>query len=449
MAIPPDATDASRLIADLRLDEADDERYVNLCAYDNVLSRTAAGFLQSPLSQRYRLGSFDPQADPQPCKQGLVLRLFSRLDSLESAAHAASLALFGGVAADLRPLSGVHATLSLLLALTEPGDAVYSIDPAYGGHFATRHIVERAGRRSHYLAWDAARHSEDLAGIEVQFKQQRPTYILLDHGSPLRPLDVAALRERAGAGAVIDFDASHSLGLIAGGLFQSPLHEGCDILHGNTHKSFPGPQKGLVVFNDQGLARRFQASLDAGLVSSLHTHHLAALCVTLLEMRQWARPYAQRMLRNAWALRRALAQRGFDFEQPADQPQQQSHVLLIKTPGPDAGYAWFERLRQAWIAINVRPLFGQTLMRLGVQEVTRRGWVEAEMALLAAAIAAAIRGDASEAACTASQIGALHRTKTDIRFSFDDLALQDGAGWLPTAVASSQGAAEEAPRWAQ
>ncbi|HEU0199825.1 MAG TPA: hypothetical protein VFR86_05270 [Burkholderiaceae bacterium] len=362
-------------LRDLHQDAAEDEAFINLCAFDNVLSDSAAHHLRSPLGSRYRIGAFKG-IDALPNRSGLLLRGFRHLDELEHAAHEASRALFGGVVTDLRPLSGVHATTSIILAATDPGHTIYSIAPEHGGHFATRHIAERAGRVSRYLAWDAASHNLDIESIARQFAQEPPAYILLDHGTPLLPLRVAELRQAAGARALIDYDASHTLGLIAGGEFQNPLGEGCDILHGNTHKSFPGPQKALIVFKDERLARQVQGALDAGLVSSQHTHHLIALCITLLEMQRWGKVYARQMLSNAAALDRALRARGYVA---GALPVSRSHVLLLQTPGENEGYEWFERLQCAHIATNVRPLLGGTMMRLGVQEVTRRGFVGQDM----------------------------------------------------------------------
>lgn len=415
---------ARRLVRDVRIDEAQDERFVNLCANDNVLSDTAFDFLRSPLSFRYRIGAFDPQKPAALDKQGLLLRGFERVDALERAAHAACAAMFGGVAADLRPLSGVHATLSIILAATKPGDTVYSIDPHDGGHFATRHLAEQSGRVSRYLAWDTATHSFALDAIARQFADEPPAFILLDHSAPLVPLDTRALRALAGPRAIIDFDASHSMGLIAGGLFQTPLREGCDILHGNTHKSFPGPQKGLIVFNDQALARRVQDSLSAGLVSSLHTHHLVALCVTLLEMQLWGRSYAAQMVRNAGALRDALARHGFSLEPAVGLPAK-SHIVMATAPNADEGYRWFERLRQAGIATNVRPLFGRTVMRLGVQEATRRGFVERDMAELGELIHATLRGTPAQGLDAAARIERLRSARKSVCFSFDDPLAHD------------------------
>lgn len=424
MKLHHDTAREHRLIQALHLDEREDESFINLCAYDNVLSASAARFLQSPLGNRYRIGTFKGVNRPAPpVTSGLVLRGFRHLDELEQRAHEACLQLFGGIKADLRPLSGVHATTSIILAATQPGETVYSIGPEYGGHFATRPIAERAGRVSRYLAWDVEQHNLDIEGIARQFAAEPPAFILLDHGTPLAPLRVKALRQAAGPKPIIDYDASHTLGLIAGGLFQNPLLEGCDILHGNTHKSFPGPQKALIVFNDEGVAQRVQSSLDAGLISSLHTHHLIALCITLLEMNRWARSYAAQMVRNATALSRALQEHGY-LPGTRRLPRSQSHVVLIETPGPEEGYAWFERLRNARISTNVRPLFGATLMRLGVQEVTRRGFSEKDLREVAGYMATAIAEPATVDRVRAMVV-AKRRAKSAIRYSFDS----DPAAW--------------------
>jgi glycine hydroxymethyltransferase len=419
------------LVRNLLQDEMEDECFINLCAFDNVLSHSAAHFLRSPLGNRYRIGAFKG-AGKAPNKSGLLLRGFHHLDELEHAAHEASRALFGGVITDLRPLSGVHATTCIILATTDPGDTIYSISPDHGGHFATRYIAERAGRVSRYLAWDIENHNLAIENIARQFAHEPPAYILLDHGAPLAPLKVALLRQVAGMRVLIDYDASHTLGLIAGGMFQNPLAEGCDILHGNTHKSFPGPQKALIVFNDGHVARRVQEALDAGLVSSLHTHHLMALCITLLEMQIWAKAYARQMIDNAGALCRALRQRGYVSDAC---PATQSHVLLVETPGEREGYEWFERLRRARIATNVRPLLGRTMMRLGVQEVTRRGFSEEDVEDVAGYIDMAISQSATSEQIR-EQVIQKRRSRNAIRYSFDQQSIVQMSPGRTAAVAA-------------
>lgn len=405
------------LVEKTRLDEVEEGTFLNLCAYDNVLSATAAGFLSIGLGNRYRLGTFPDGMAPGTDSSKLLLRQFDRVNELERAAHEALLDMLGGVAADLRPLSGVHATTSLILSSTDVGDAVYSIPPECGGHFATRHVVERAGRVSRYLAWDALAANLDLEGIAKQFEETKPLFILLDHGAPLFPLPLKRLRDVAGPSALIAYDASHTMGLIAGGVFQDPLKEGCDVLHSNTHKSFPGPQKALIVFRDGVLARRVQASLDAGLVSSQHTHHVIALCVTILEMKLWARPYADQMVANASALAHALHRRGL-IDGASPFLKTESHLIFVPMSSWRDGRRWFQRLQEAHVATNLRTLFGQPVLRLGVQKATCRGAVEEDMGEIAAWFGELASGGST--ALLREKVIAKRRSQERVHYSFDD-----------------------------
>jgi glycine/serine hydroxymethyltransferase len=267
----------------LHQDETEDECFINLCAFDNVLSHSAAHFLRSPLGNRYRIGAFKG-VGAAPNKSGLLLRGFAHLDELEHAAHEASRALFGGVITDLRPLSGVHATTSIILAATDPGDTIYSISPDHGGHFATRHIAERAGRVSRYLAWDIENHNLAIENIARQFAEEPPSYILLDHGTPLAPLKVALLRQAAGPRALIDYDASHTLGLTPAACFESSPRAA------TSARQYPQvvsrPAKALIVFRTR-VARRVQKA-SMRLSESAYPSPDGA-CVTLLEMQIWAK----------------------------------------------------------------------------------------------------------------------------------------------------------------
>ena len=96
----------------------------------------------------------------------------------------------------------------------------------------------------------------------------------LDISYYVTPIDIAGIRKALGDKAIIIYDASHTVGLMIGHQFQSPLEEGADIICANTHKTLPGPQKGIIVFRDQELADKANSVINSGLFSSAHTHHL-------------------------------------------------------------------------------------------------------------------------------------------------------------------------------
>ncbi|GAA2818628.1 serine hydroxymethyltransferase [Kitasatospora aburaviensis] len=396
---------------------------VNLAAFENVLSRTAERMLHSPLANRYLIGHERERRGMDPLlRSGLLSAAYPGVDRLEQAAAETAQRLLGAAWVDFRPLSGLHATMSVFALLTEPGGTVWSIAPENGGHFATGPLLESMGRRSACLPWSRENGTVDLAAFAALWRQNPGAMVFLDHGVPLAPLPLRELRAVVGPGTLLVYDASHTLGLVAGGEFQDPIGEGCDIVQGNTHKSFPGAHKGLVAFADAAAGRDFSDRLGTSLISSQQTGPTLANYVTTLEMGVHAAGYARDMLANRAALARALGESGFTVYRPPGREQESaSHVLLVEAPerpGRAGGYELAGALMRAGLMLNARPVEGRIVLRLGVQEVTRRGMGPAEMWRLADLMARASAGGAARE--TAEEVAVLAGSFSSVAYGFDD-----------------------------
>ncbi len=329
--------------------------------------------------------------------------------------------LFHGKTAEFRPLSGIHATLASIMSLTEPGDLMMSLPPAIGGHFATRPIVEKSGRRWKPLPWDHHRFDLDLDRLAKEIKINRPHAIIFDHGMPLFPLSVSEVRKIIGDECRLIYDASHTLGLIGGGAFQNPIKEGCEILQGNTHKTFPGPQKALIVTGDFETGRIIQDGLSQAIVSSQHTHHSLASYCTLFEMQAFSFSYARQIQANAQALAQALSEEGFRVISRGNEFTQ-SHMILVdqwrKTSMEDACHL----LHKAGFSLNARTYEEVPVLRIGVQEMTRRGMGEKEMRTIGCIFRWVLEGTMSPLLIQ-KYITDLNLNFSDVKYSFDDYKL--------------------------
>jgi glycine/serine hydroxymethyltransferase len=301
------------LLRALESDEARSTGGISLTANESCLSRTARSMQSSPLGARYHLGGSGHRerddADVTISGGGLM-RMALPVSRLEHRALEAAHRLFGAQVSDLRPLSGMHATICVIAMLTEPGDRIMSVSPEHGGHNATGKLVERLGRRSCFLPRVNDEFSFDVAGAADVCSRDRVAMVVLDFGTTPFPLPVRALRTALGSTMIV-YDGSHNMGLIAGGAFPNPLSEGADVLSGSTHKSFPGPQKGMVHFASEALGRRFVLGLERAMISSQHTGEALALYVTMLEMNNFAEAYARATIHNAQRLAAALSSMGF------------------------------------------------------------------------------------------------------------------------------------------
>lgn len=407
------------LLRGIREQERDDLDVLQLTAYDNRISKTAAALLASPLSQRYNLGTLESHGATDPAAMGeFLFKGLPKVYAFEKVAREAAREMFHAAASDFRPLSGMHAMMTTLATLTEPGETVASIECDFGGHFATRHVATRFGRRSTYIPVDPASLCIDLDAFRREIHAGgAPDLVYFDIGCPLFPVPLAEVRAIVGPDIPIVYDGSHTLGLIAGGAFQSPLEEGADVLQGNTHKTFPGPQKGMIHFRSAGMAERLADALTAGLVSSQHTHHSIALYLTIFEMQAFGRDYARQTLANAQALAAALVAEGFDLLGRGGEYTRSNVLLLRGTPSVGHVEAC-RRLYACNIATNSRHGFGEEVVRLGVQEATRRGMREAEMNTIAGFFRKALI-DGAPLERLKGEVIAFSRSFPDIHYSFD------------------------------
>ncbi len=307
-----------------------------------------------------------------------VYRGLDHVSAMEASAIHVCQAMFGAAWVEFRCLSGIHAMQTTVATLTKPGDTVMRIATKDGGHFLTETICRLFGRRSCTFVFDRRTRRLDIEATARVIRDKRPALLYLDLMNYLFPFPVKELREIAD-GVPIVYDASHTLGLIAGGQFQSPLREGADILQGNTHKTLFGPQKGLILGNDESLMDQVIYGLSTGLVSSQHTAETMALFVALHETYYYGREYAIRTVANAQFLARALYEGGLSVLEP-ERGFTANHQLFVDLRPIGSGPSVLDRLIRANISANRTIAFEHLdALRIGVQEVTRYGFDENDL----------------------------------------------------------------------
>lgn len=372
-----------RLLQQIDIEEHISNSYLHLTANENVMSDTARKCLSSKLSDRYHIGTSLDHLDNTPVTQfgNLSFIALNNLYELESDIRLISQKILHCALSDFRPLSGIHALMCTLISATKIGDCVFSIDPTDGGHFATTNLLNQLGRKSALMRFDSTL-TIDISHFEELVKIHKPAAIIFDHSATLTEFPLKQIRNIAGEQVRIIFDASHTLGLIIGGCFQNPLSDGCDILQGNTHKTFPGPQKAMIHFRDLHLGKQVMTDIGKALVSSQHTHHTLALFVTMLEMSYFGPQYAQQMINNARALCKYLSDDGFDLVGVGEH-HTNTNLVLIDLKDDYALRNACNRLSYAGIGTNARTIYNKNVLRIGTQELTRRGMKEEEMKKIA------------------------------------------------------------------
>jgi glycine hydroxymethyltransferase len=371
--------------------EEQNARFLHLTAYENQMSETARRFLGSKLSERYYFGGGEEGMinwDPFTCLG------MPEVEDLVSAAEVATTEMLHGSIANLKFLSGVHAMLCSILVATNPGDTVMIVHHDDGGHFSTQPLLEKTGRKVAYVTYDTEALQFDAAKTAKEFRQKKCTAIYLDISYCITPVNLRELRSELGDSATIIYDASHTVGLMMGGEFQAPLLEGADLLCANTHKTLPGPQKGLIVFRDEKWGKPLNDIINNGLFSSSHTHHLIALAISILEMKKFGTSYARQIIKNSNALGESLAALGYGVRRTPSQIYSETHQVHVFLPDGTKGAHYYRNLVKNGISTNFDDRIGKKLfIRLGTQEVTRRGMKEQDMKKVAQLVDSALKGN--------------------------------------------------------
>ncbi|MCI4317941.1 MAG: serine hydroxymethyltransferase [Thermoplasmata archaeon] len=359
------------------------ERAIPLIASENLLSPYAKELLISDFHSRY--------AEGLPGER--YYEGNEQVDEVERLCLELARRLFRCSFADVRPISGTVANMAVLKALAEPGDLVGTSRLADGAHISSAGFgaFGLRGVKPSYYAWDPERMTIDVARTREILREKRPKLCLFGLSLFLFPMPIDELRPTLEEiGAIGWYDAAHVLGLIAGGEFQDPLHEGCQVLSASTHKTLPGPQHGILLGEpkDPETAKRLASAAFPGVTSNHHLHTMAALAVSLAEHLAFGRDYARQVVANAQALGQAMHERGFDVLAP-NLGFTRSHTIAVRVQREGGGEAVAKRLADSGIITNKNLLPGDTSpkhpqgIRLGTPEVTRLGMKEKEMVRIA------------------------------------------------------------------
>lgn len=314
----------------------------------------------------------------------------------------------------VRPLSGLNAMTLVLAALGgETGSTVVTIAPENGGHFATPSVARRLGLKVEFLR-GAGPHELDLDHAAELLARVRPSLVYVDQSHCLFPVDVASLVATVRAASprtLVHVDASHWFGLVLGAAFHNPLDEGADSLSGSTHKTFPGPQKAVVLTRDAEIDQRVRDTQDY-LISNHHFASTIGLGIALLEFRDCGGPeYAQAVVANTRRFGRLLDERGITVA-AKERGYSAGHQLWLDTEGDGIpAKVASDRLFAAGLRVNFMaglPGFPGQGVRIGLNEPTYQGLAGDDLVELADVFASAVH-DTSPPEELAERIAALRQ----------------------------------------
>ncbi|GLV56994.1 serine hydroxymethyltransferase [Dictyobacter sp. S3.2.2.5] len=388
---------------------------INLIASENTPSEAVRRVQTSDFMGRYAEGHPNEGEQVNRYYQGTRY-----IDQIERMAEQELLKLFHARQADVRPISGNAANTALALSVLRGGDTVIANSTDAGGHISHgavgvfgRRIQNRGqslkigGEHSinlHYLPLTEDRYHVDAQKTIELVDQLNPQLVILGKSLFLFPEPVSEIAAFCKTKEIpVLYDGAHVLGLVAGGQFQSPLQEGATWMTGSTHKTFPGPQRGVILSNleDAAAIKKYWQPADRGVFpgssSNHHLHTLPALLIATREMQRYGHEYAAQIVRNAQALGRSLDELGTPVE-AREFGYTRSHMIAVNVAQWGGGVEVAKRLEESDIILNYNMLPGDadprnpSGLRIGVSEMTRFGMDEHSMGELAQLIHESVRG---------------------------------------------------------
>jgi glycine hydroxymethyltransferase len=360
---------------------------LNLIASENAISPAVRSALNNDWIGRYS----DYTGRDLTARRYRGSRYIAELEQIiESAAKR----VFVAKAVELRPLAGHIAGAAVLSALCMPHDTVLELGPDGGSH----REATKVGSPSllpldvHFLPFDGYCYNLDIPGCRNLIAEKQPRVVILGSSNFLFPHPVKEIKNilrEISPHTVLVYDASHVMGFLAAGQFQAPLLEGADIVYGSTHKTFPGPQGGIIYSDREDLMVSISEAVYPALVTNHHSFRMPALGIALAEMETFGRAYMDQTRANSQALGQALEMEGIPCVQ-VNSCFSQSHTVLMKLGSLGHGADIAVRLEGADIittATTLPAVQGSQGIRLGTQEITRLGALEADMEIVAGLIA--------------------------------------------------------------
>ncbi|OCP19609.1 MULTISPECIES: serine hydroxymethyltransferase [unclassified Ensifer] len=307
------------------------------------------------------------------------------VDLVEAAAIERAGMLFDASFVNVQPHSGAQANGAVMLALLKPGDTFMGLSLAAGGHLTHGARPTMSGKWFNAVQY-GVRESDcliDYDELEDKAIATRPKLIIAGGSAYPRLIDFKRIRAIADAvGAAMMVDMAHFAGLVAGGVHPNPV-EIADIVTTTTHKTLRGPRGGMILTNNQDVAKKVNSAVFPGLQGGPLMHVIAAKAVALGEaLEDNFRQYARQMVANARALASALTERGYDIVSGGTD----THLILVDlrskgVSGKDAE----EALGRAGLTCNKNgipfdpaPPAITSGIRLGTPAATSRGFREAE-----------------------------------------------------------------------
>ena len=368
--------DLISLCADISNQE---NKLLPLCAAENVASPFSKIPLDTFLQEKYIMGGVMEYQNHSNFVGSK--KLFKIYELLSRQCNK----LYGCKYADARTLSGVNAVMTLLMSLFSAGDTILISSEECGGHGSMPKICQRLGIKTIEMPYNYDLYDFDYCQINEILNSQKIEGILicLSDIIIMPQLNRINLPEDC----VLIFDATQILGLIATKSIENPLkwfnNDKKFILMGATHKTLPGPTCGLIMTNNLKLAQQFDTLINPDYLRNSQLHHIFSLILTLMELEIYGEKYCNAVINNANILGNILTTYDFKVIKVLHQ-YTYTHQIFLSMP-QNSAEKFYNRCLDYGVSINYRNkyIYKTCGLRIGTQEISRYGWDNAEMLIIA------------------------------------------------------------------
>ncbi|MDE6036280.1 MAG: serine hydroxymethyltransferase [Ruminococcus sp.] len=356
------------------------QRNLELIASENIVSPAVMAAMGSVLTNKYAEG-YSGKRYYGGCQC---------VDVVENIAIERAKELFGAKFANVQPHSGAQANTAVYFAVLKPGDTVLGMSLADGGHLTHGSPVNISGKYFNFVSYGLDDETEVINYDTVQklAEEHQPKLIVAGASAYPRAIDFKRLSEIAkSVGALFMVDMAHIAGLVAAGVHESPVPY-ADITTTTTHKTLRGPRGGLILTNDEALAKKINSAIFPGTQGGPLMHTIASKAVCFGEaLKPEFKEYQRKIVENAKALSEGLLKRGFNLVSGGTD----NHLMLVDLrPFNITGKELEHRLDEVYITVNKNAIhndpekpFVTSGIRIGTPAVTTRGLGVEEMEKIA------------------------------------------------------------------
>ena len=351
-------------------------RNLELIASENIVSPAVMAAMGSVLTNKY--------AEGYPAKR--YYGGCQCVDVVENIAIERAKKLFGCNFANVQPHSGAQANIAVYFALLEPGDTVLGMSLAHGGHLTHGSPVNMSGKYFKFVPYGLNDETETLDYDELRklAEEHKPKLIVAGASAYPRKIDFEKISQIAkSVNAYLMVDMAHIAGLVAAGVHDSPIPY-ADVVTTTTHKTLRGPRGGMILCNDEEIAKKINKAIFPGTQGGPLMHVIAAKAVCLKEALDPSfKEYGKQVVSNAQALAGELVKRGFRLVSGGTD----NHLMLVDLrPFKVTGKELEKRLDDVYITVNKNAIpndpekpFVTSGVRIGTAAVTTRGLKEDDM----------------------------------------------------------------------